>query len=172
MALNTTATLSSDIVFQQQDTESTSLDNRQGSLTYSQSLTSGTGSTNINAVYSSFSHSIGSGSGLYLDFNNLSQSIVGGSMSISMSNLKSIVVRNSSTVTGEDVLVQATGANPLTGIFNGGSGNLCVKPSATYMYSDPYTGALVSNSTKNFQIMNNGTGAISVDIIAVGVTGI
>ena len=33
MALNTTATLSSDIVFQQQDTEATSLDNRQGSLT-------------------------------------------------------------------------------------------------------------------------------------------
>lgn len=171
MALNTTATLSSDIVFQQQDTESTSVDNRQGSLSYSQSLTSGTGSTNINSVYSSFSHSIGVGSGLYLDFTNLSQNIVGGSMTISMNNIKSIVVRNSSSITGEDILIQATGSDPLTGIFNGGSGNLCVKPSATYMYSDPYTGALVSSSTKNFQIMNDGTGTISVDIIAVGVTG-
>ena len=29
-----------------------------------------------------------------------------------------------------------------------------------------------NDCAKNFQIMNNGTGAISVDIIAVGVTGI
>ena len=171
MALNTTSTLSSDIVFQQQDTESTSLDNRQGSLTYSQSLTSGTGSLNINAVYSSFSHSIGSGSGLSLDFTNLSQSIMGSFMAVTMSNLKSIVVHNSSTTTGEDILVRATGSNALTEVFNGESGNLNVKPSSTYMYSDPYTGADVDSSNKNFQIVNDGTGAISVDIIAVGVTG-
>tara|TARA_R110002020_G_scaffold360633_5_gene573412 strand:+ start:1082 stop:1597 length:516 start_codon:yes stop_codon:yes gene_type:complete len=171
MALNTTATLSSDIVFQQLDTESTSLDNRQGSLTYSQSLTSGTGSTNVNSVYSSFSHSIGAGSGVSLDFTSLSQSIVGGSMSVSMSNLKSIVVHNSSSTTGEDILVRATGSNALTEVFNGGSGNLSVKPSATYMYSDPYTGATVNSSNKNFQIVNDGTGSISIDIIAVGVSG-
>ena len=171
MALNTTSTLSSDIVFQQQDTESTSLDNRQGSLTYSQGLTSGTGSLNINAVYSSFSHSIGSGSGLSLDFTNLSQSIMGSSMTVPMSNLKSIVVHNSSTTTGEDILVRATGSNALTEVFSGESGNLNVKPSSTYMYSDPYTGADVDSSNKNFQIVNGGTGAISVDIIAVGVTG-
>jgi hypothetical protein len=171
MAINTTATLSSDIVFQQQDTKSTSLDNRQGSLSYSQSLSSGTGSTKVNSVYSSFSHSLTSGSELSLDFSSLSQDIAGGSMSISMNNLKSVVVYNSSTSAGEDVLVRATGSNALTEVFNGGSGNLSVKPSATYMYSDPYTGAVVDSSNKNFQIANNGTGTILIDIIAVGVSG-
>jgi len=92
-------------------------------------------------------------------------------MTVPMSNLKSIVIRNSSTTTGEDILVRATGSNALTEVFNGGSGNLNVKPSATYMYSDPYTGATIDSSNKNFQIVNDGTGAISVDIIAVGVTG-
>ena len=157
MALNTTAILSSDIVFQQQDTESTSLDNRQGSLTYSHSLTSGTGSNNINSVGK--------------DFTNLSQSIVGGSMTVPMSNLKSVIVRNSSSTTGEDVLVRATGSNALTEIFNGGSGDLSIKPSTTYMYSDPYTGATINSSNKNFQILNDGTGTISIDVIAIGVTG-
>tara|TARA_R110000824_G_scaffold29175_1_gene97360 strand:- start:4753 stop:5268 length:516 start_codon:yes stop_codon:yes gene_type:complete len=171
MALNTTAILSSDIVFQQQDTESTSLDNRQGSLTYSHSLTSGTGSNNINSVYSQFSYPIGVGSGLSLDFTNLSQSIVGGSMTVPMSNLKSVIVRNSSSTTGEDVLVRATGSNALTEIFNGGSGDLSVKPSTTYMYSDPYTGATINSSNKNFQILNDGTGTISIDVIVIGVTG-
>ena len=38
--------------------------------------------------------------------------------------------------------------------------------------SDIVLGSDGGQTTKNFQIMNNGTGAISVDIIAVGVTGI
>lgn len=92
-------------------------------------------------------------------------------MNISMNNLKSVVVYNSSTSAGEDVLVRATGSNALTEVFNGGSGNISVKPSATYMYSDPYTGAVVDSSNKNFQIANNGTGTILIDIIAVGVSG-
>ena len=68
MALNTTATLSVDTVFQQQDTETNSFDNRQGSLGYSQALTSGTGSLNIDAVYNLQSYSIPSGSQLSIDF--------------------------------------------------------------------------------------------------------
>jgi hypothetical protein len=47
MALNTTATISADIVFQQQETDTNSNDNRQGSVSYSQSLTAGTGSLAI-----------------------------------------------------------------------------------------------------------------------------
>ena len=92
-------------------------------------------------------------------------------MTVPMSNLKSVIVRNSSSTTGEDVLVRATGSNALTEIFNGGSGDLSVKPSTTYMYSDPYTGATINSSNKNFQILNDGTGTISIDVIVIGVTG-
>ena len=58
MPLNTTATLSVDTVFQQQDTETNSFDNRQGSVGYSQALTSGTGSLNINALREKYDASI------------------------------------------------------------------------------------------------------------------
>ena len=171
MALNTTATLSVDTVFQQQETETNSFDNRQGSLGYSQALTSGTGSLNIDAVYNLQSYSIASGAQLSIDFTSVSQAIVGGSMTLSFNNIKSIAINNSATGTGEDISVRATGSNAFTEPFNGQSGNLLVKPSASYIYSDPYTGATVDSSNKNFQITNEGTGTINITLVAVGVTG-
>jgi len=63
------------------------------------------------------------------------------------------------------------GSDAFTAPFNGGSGNLLVKPAASYIYSEPYTGATVVTSNKNFQITNEGTGTISINVVAVGVTG-
>ena len=103
MPLNTTATLSVDTVFQQQDTDTNSFDNRQGSIGYSQALTSGTGSLNINAVYNLQSYSIASGSQLSIDFSSVSQPIVGGSITLSFNNLKSIAIENKSSGVGEDI---------------------------------------------------------------------
>jgi hypothetical protein len=168
MPLNTTATLSVDT---EQDTDTNSFDNRQGSIGYSQALTSGTGSLNINAVYNLQSYSIASGSQLSIDFSSVSQPIVGGSITLSFDNLKSIAIENKSSGVGEDISVRATGSNALTEPFNGQSGNLLVKPSASYIYSDPYTGATVDSSNKNFQITNEGTGTINITLVAVGVTG-
>ena len=171
MALDTSATLSVDTVFSQQETDSNSVDTRTGSVSYSQSLTSGTGSLNINAVYNLQDHSIGSGSGLSVDFRSLTQPIVGGSMSISFNNIKSIVINNASTTVGEDISIRATGSTPLTGPFNGGSGNVLVKPASSYIYSDPYTGLSVSSGSKDLQITNEGTGPISITLVAVVVSG-
>ena len=171
MAVNTTAILSADIVFQQQETDSNSNDNRQGSVGYSQSLTSGTGSLQINSVYNVQSGQVDSSGSYPIDFNSLSQSIVGGSMTLSFNNIKSICVTNLSSTTGEDLSVRATGSNSFTAPFNGGSGNILIKPSSSYVYSDPYTGATIDGSNKNLHIYNAGTGTGAFTIVAVGVTG-
>jgi hypothetical protein len=73
MAISTTATISTDIVFQQQDTSNSSFDNRQGSVGYSLGLVSGTGSQikQIDAVFSLQDYILASGETLNLDFNNL-----------------------------------------------------------------------------------------------------
>lgn len=171
MALNTTATISSDIVFQQQETEAFSLDNRQGSIGYSQALTSGTGDLEINAVYNLQSQTISPNSSYSIDFNDISQPIVGGAMPLSFTKIRSITVHNAASITGEDLSVRSTGSNAFTEPFNGASGNILVKPASTYSYSDPYTGATVNGSNKNFQVYNNGTGTGTFSVIAVGVTG-
>ena len=171
MAVNTTATLSSDIIFQQQQTDNNSNDNRQGSVSYSQSLTSGTGSLQINSVYNIQSGQVAPSSSYSIDFNNVSQPIVGGSMSLSFNNIKSICVSSLSTTTGEDLSIRATGSNALTAPFNGGSGGILIKPSAAYVYSDPYTGVTVDGSNKNLQIYNAGTVTGAFTVVIVGVTG-
>jgi|TARA_B100001939_G_scaffold337997_1_gene343067 hypothetical protein len=171
MALNTTATLSVDTTFQQQDTSANSTDNRTGSISYTQSLTSGTGSLEIDAVYNIQDYALPSGETLSINFNSVAQPIVGGSISLSFNNIKSFAIHNSATSVGEDVKVAATGSNPLTEPFNGGAGNLLVKPSSSYIYSDPYTGATVDSSNRNIHISNQGTGTINLTVVAVGVTG-
>ena len=171
MALNTTASLSADIVFQQQDTDSNSNDNRQGSVSYSKSLSAGTGSLQINSIYNVQAAQIDPAGSYSIDFNNLSQNIVGGSMSISFNNIKSICINNLSTTIGEDLSVRAIGSNVFDEPFNGQSGNVLIKPSASYIYSDPHTGATVDGSNKNFQIYNAGTGTGNFTLVVVGVTG-
>ena len=171
MAVNTTATLSADIVFQQQETDSNSNDNRQGSVAYSHALTAGTGSLQINSVYNVQSGQVNPSTAYPIDFNSLSQGIVGGSMSLSFNNIKSLCITNLSTTTGEDLSIRATGSNSFSAPFNGGSGNILVKPSASYIYSDPYTGATVDGSNKNLHIYNAGTGTGAFTVVAVGVTG-
>lgn len=171
MALNTTASLSADIVFQQQETDSNSNDNRQGSVSYSKSLSAGTGSLQINSIYNVQAAQIDPSASYSIDFNNLSQNIVGGSMNISFNNIKSICINNLSTTTGEDLSVRATGSNAFDTPFNGQSGNILIKPAASYIYSDPYTGSTVNGSNKNFQIYNAGTGTGTFTLVAVGVTG-
>jgi len=171
MALNTTATISSDIIFQQQETDTNSNDNRQGSVSYSQALTDGTGSLGINGVFNLQSGLIDPSGSYFIDFSSLSQGIVGGTMTLTFNNIKSLCITNLSSTTGEDLSVRATGSNTFTEPFNGGSGNILVKPAASYVYSDPYTGATVDGSNKNLQIYNAGTGTGAFTIVAVGVTG-
>lgn len=171
MAINTKATITSDITFTQSNLEGNILDQRQGSLSYSTGITSGVGQTQINAVYHVASGAIASGAEVNKDLNALTQDMIGGSFSMSFDSVKSFVIENTSRTTGEDLLVRTTGSNALTELFNGLSGNYRIKPAATYMYSDIYSGLQVNSSNKNVQIVNNGTGNIYYNMIAVGVTG-
>tara|TARA_R100000005_G_C4995849_1_gene202715 strand:+ start:493 stop:1008 length:516 start_codon:yes stop_codon:yes gene_type:complete len=171
MAINTTANLSVDTTYNQKDTSTSVSDSRTGNLGYTSSLTSGTGSLQIDAVFNLDTYAIVSGDELSLDLTSLSQPMLGATLDVSFNNLKSIAIRNTSTTVGEDISIRATGSNAFTAPFNGGSGNLLVKPASSYIYSDPYTGATVDSSNKNFQITNEGTGTININIVAVGVTG-
>ena len=89
---------------------------------------------------------------------------------VQFSKVKSIVIENNSTQYGFDFDLIATGTNALTEMFNGGSGNLPVKPYGTYMYTDAISGVIVDGTNKDLAIHDAGSGA-DWTLIVVGVTG-
>lgn len=93
---------------------------------------------------------------------------LGTSYNINFTGIKSIVVQNQSTVKGYNVNITATGSNAINEIFNGGSGNIVLKPYSSYVFNDPYIGAISDGSNKDFQISDGGSGAtISITILGL-----
>ena len=108
MAINTTAKLSVDTTYNQKDSSSSVSDSRTGSLGYSASLTSGTGSLQVDAVFNLDTEPITSGSEHSLNLASLSQPMLGATLNVSFNNVKSLAIRNTSTTIGEDISVRAT----------------------------------------------------------------
>lgn len=130
---------------------------------------------------------IASGTTLALNFAEISQPIVGSQFTIAFTGIKSLIIFNQNTGVGQQVAVRTTGDNALSGMFNGGTGNVLIKPEGSYMYSDIYHGLSVgtgANQQRNIYIGNTvdvmppygGAGSaystgVKVTVIAVGVSG-
>jgi hypothetical protein len=144
--------------------------NESAELNYSRALTDGSGSLQINYGVIS-SGSLPSGGSLYFDMQALDKIVFGATTSVQFSRVKSFVVENVETVYTSDIAIRATGANAFTEPFNGGSGNVLIKPYSVYQYSDPISGALVDAKNKDLSLLDvSGTGA-TYKIVVVGVTG-
>lgn len=93
---------------------------------------------------------------------------LGTEYTINFTGVKSISIQNLSTVKGYDVNITATGSNAFNEPFNGGSGNIVLKPYSSYVYNDPYIGAISNGSNKDFQISDGGSGAqIAITIMGL-----
>ncbi len=84
------------------------------------------------------------------------------------SGVRFIGVINDSTASGYDISITATGSNPFTDLFNGGSGNLLIKPSSFFAYNDPYGSLRTSTSSKNIQINDVGGSGANYTAIILG----
>lgn len=170
--LNTTATVKSDIIFQQIDTETNSVDNRQGSLGQSFSLASGTGNGQINAIYNVQDTVLsGMGSVWEIDFSAATQPIVLSSFGIAFNKINGLAIHNKETESGKSIFARATGSDSFQEPFNGQSGNFKINPKGSFTYSDASVGAAVDSSNRYFQIVNNHSGTTTFTVIAVGVSG-
>lgn len=143
--------------------------NESAELNYSRALTDGTGSLQINYGVIS-SGSLPSGGSLYFDMESLEKVVFGTTSNIKFSRVKSFVVQNNETVYSSDIAIRATGANAFTEPFNGGSGNVVIKPYAVYQYSDPISGVNASGNGEFSLLDVSGTGA-TYTMVVVGVTG-
>lgn len=191
--IQTTATISADIDFFQQESSSFSnaFLNLQGNLGYSIGVTGGSGfaRSQIDSVFSLNGHIIPSGKTLVEDISSLSGEVFGTNYSIPMTGLKSLIIRNHNTGVNEVLLLKATGTNGFTNMFHnqgGGTGNVRIEPGGIYMYTNPLYGVKVTPTNKDLYITNIGSGAsygdhgappgyntgIAISIIAVGTTGL
>lgn len=105
------------------------------------------------------SGAIPSGSVTSIDLTAMSKEFLDYTAVIGFSGVKSICITNTSTVKGRDIAVRATGTGAFTTMFNGGSGNVLVKPYSSYIYNNPY-GDRTSAALKRIQLFDvSGSGA-------------
>jgi hypothetical protein len=130
-------------------------------------FTYGTGNLQVNMVARA-TGILSSGGTTTIDVTALSVNPLGVDYNVDFSGIKSIVISNDSTVEGYNFTVAATGSNGLTDMFNGGSGNLSLKPYGSYIYTDPFAGITVSPTNKDIQLIDGGSGVqYSVTVLGI-----
>jgi hypothetical protein len=128
---------------------------------------SGSGIGAINNI-ASLSGTLNSGISTQIDLHSFDQSTIKGSQSIAFTGVKSFSVYNTSTIQGYDFEIQATGTHACTNLFNGGSGNLIIKPYASFQYNDRFTGFPVTSTNRYLYLNDLGSG-VSYKIFVFGI---
>lgn len=166
MALSITSTYTSKASFTLTETNGNESATLSDSKNLSPSFTYGTGNNQItNAV--AVTGLLSSGLSTQIDLYAIPQTTFGATQSIVFTGVKYFSVYNESTTEGYDFAVQATGTNACTNLFNGGSGNLLVKPYSSFTYSDPYTGFVVSTGQRYIYLADQGSG-VSYKLFVLG----
>ena len=166
MSLSITATYNNKSSFSLTETNAGESASLSDSKNLSASFTYGTGDNQVtNGV--SITGVLPSGGTVEFDLQAISQTTFNATQNISFSGVKHFSVYNDSTTEGYDFTITATGTNAFTNIFNGGSGNLMVKPYSSFSYNDVYTGTVVSSTNKSFELNDQGSG-VNYKIMVLG----
>ena len=56
--------------------------------------------------------------------------------------------------------ITTNGTSPMSGLFNESSGNLKIRPYSSFSYNDPYGDLRTSETHKNIQLNDLGSGAL------------
>lgn len=108
-----------------------------------------------------------SGGTTVIDLYGVNQTTFKTEQTIQFTGVKYISISNTSTTEGYDFTIAATGSNACTNLFNGGSGNLLVKPGSNFHYNDPFTGVIVSASNRYLALDDSGSG-VNYKILILG----
>ena len=166
MALTISSSVSVTANFSLTETDSGESISLSDSRSSSTSYTYGSGNNQItNAV--SVTGQLSSGGFVSIDLYSLSQTTFGSTQSIQFTGIKHFNVFNTSTTAGYDFFVRATGTNACTNLFNGGTGNLIVKPYSSFCYNDPYSGFVVSTGQRYIHLNDGGSG-VAYKLIVLG----
>ena len=157
MSLSISASKTSSINFTLTETNGNESISLADSISSSSAYTYGTGINEItNCV--SLTGTLPSGGAYQIDLYSLDQTTFGTTQSIAFTGIKNITIQNTSRTEGYDFVVRATGTSACTNLFNGGSGNLLVKPYSSFSYNDPFSGFAVGPSQRYVYLNDAGSG--------------
>lgn len=140
------------------ETQSGTIRSENESITASRAYTYGTGIFEIDGAIKN-TGVLPSGGSVILDLTAMTNTAFGITSTVAFSGIKTVTVYNTSTIQGRDINIRATGSNAFTELFNGGSGNLLIKPYSSFSYNDPYK-LTVSATQKNISLFDvSGSGA-------------
>jgi len=172
MAITSTNSLTNDINISITETDGNTTKTEIDSLGYSVSLTQGTGTGQVNGQ-AKITGNIASGDTLQVDFEAITKNQFGAPYTLNFSEIKAFVFYNEGTGINDSINVLATGSNALTGIFNGTTGNIVIKPYGTYSYFDYYGDLESASNHRYLYFVNNSpeSGGLDYSYVVIGVTG-
>jgi hypothetical protein len=183
MSISTTAQQAITITYSQIDTQpnATVRDLAQSGHTINLgSNATGTGNpmnTGVASLVWNASLSLNSGATHQIDLMNLTRSMLNGNITLSLGSgyLSSLFINNLSNNTGvsgvrkfSDVILRATGSNPLNSPWGGGSGGNVIKAGNPFLLSSVLSGFPVT-TTQRYLYLIDGGGSTNVDLMLLGV---
>lgn len=132
------------------------------------SYTYGSGTNQINNAIS-ITGVLLSGGRTTIDLYSIPQTTFNTVQNVQFTGVKNITIHNLSTNRGYDFSIRATGTNACTNLFNGGSGNLLVKPNSAFTYNDPFSGFVVSTGQRFVYLQDAGSG-VNYKLLVLGMT--
>jgi len=147
---------------------------RQGNLSLSQTITYGTGDLSGGSVQANaFTNNTGVISGsnyLTIDFRAITQASAKSTYTVEYDQIRTIRFANTSSTTGTQLYIRATGTNALDVVFNSQSGNLKISPRTAYTYSDYLGETPVDASNRYLYVHNDGNENVTYNLITMGIS--
>jgi len=171
MAIETTASLSSNASWQQTSTDGHISSTDIGSFSSDTFLGSGTGSSQINSVWHATGSLAAYGTGNF-DLTSLTLPVLGTYLDQSFvdGNIKAFQINNLETEQASSFTLVATGSNGWSEPF-AGSGRVSIHPESSLHLTHSTTGWPVNVTNKEFELVDGGGGA-SYEIVFMGATGL
>ena len=147
---------------------------RQGNLSLSQTITYGTGDLSGGSVQANaFCNNTGFIAGwdyLRIDFRAVTQASAKSTYTVEYDQIRTIRFANTSSTTGTQLYIRATGTNALDVVFNSQTGNLRISPRTAYTYSDYLSETPVDASNRYLYVHNDGNENVTYNLITMGIS--
>lgn len=132
------------------------------------SYTYGSGNSQITNCIS-LTGVLSSGLSTAIDLTAIPQQVFGNTYYVNFTGIKHISVMNKSESDGYDFNLCATGINAFTNLFNGGSGNLTIKPYSIFSQNSPNYATPVASGNKYLFMKDSGSGT-TYKVMILGLT--
>jgi len=171
MTVVTQATIQASLSWKQTDTPNASYDTSTiadaGAVTFSKTLTSGTGNSAIDNVWWNTMGFLASGAQQIYNFSSISREIFGTTLESNFSNIKAIIIEN--LCTGDNTIYVTATGNGFTYPFNGNQSGLVIPPLSPGLFINYVSGWVVDAAHNVLQLNNLGRSGLNYRIGVVGV---